>query len=258
MVYVILGMHKSGTTLVAQTLHRSGINMGDDLTDDDLDYGSEKSESRQARLINGQILDSAGKFSLDVIPTFEPEINLEAESQLRDFVAQQSQKYAKWGFKDPRTTLTYPIWKPLLGEHKLILVYRPMEYVWRHYTRGLLRGFKPLSLKSFRKGIQAINAWVGYNTKLVELTEAGGVEACLLNYDLMMTDVSVLESLGRFTETDLVDVRRGQALPLTGREQLVFRIHRFIYRIRFGGAQLRKVDQGLAFCHMQTQSSGLA
>jgi hypothetical protein len=81
----------------------------------------------------------------------------------------------------------------------------------------------------------------------VELKEAGGVETCLLNYDSMMTGASMLEDLGRFTETDLVDVRRGQALPLTGREQMVFRIHRFIYRIRFGGASLRRVDQGLAF-----------
>ena len=29
MIFVILGMHKSGTTLVSQTLHASGINMGD-------------------------------------------------------------------------------------------------------------------------------------------------------------------------------------------------------------------------------------
>jgi hypothetical protein len=258
MVYVILGMHKSGTTLVAQTLHHSGINMGADLSEDDLDYGSEKSESRQARLINSQILDSVGKFSLDVVPTFEPELNPEAEAQLRNFVTQQSQKYTKWGFKDPRTTLTYPVWKPLLGEHKLILVYRPMEYVWRHYTRGLLRGFKPLSFKSLRKGVQSINAWVGYNAKLVALIEAGAEGTYLLNYDLMMTDASVLEGLGRFTETELIDVRRGQALPLTGRERLVFSIHRFIYQLRFGGASLRRVNQGLACCHMQTQSSGLA
>jgi len=29
MIYVVLGMHKSGTTLVSQILHRSGIDMGD-------------------------------------------------------------------------------------------------------------------------------------------------------------------------------------------------------------------------------------
>ena len=29
MNYVVLGMHKSGTTLVSQMLHQSGINMGD-------------------------------------------------------------------------------------------------------------------------------------------------------------------------------------------------------------------------------------
>ena len=28
MVFVLLGMHKSGTTMIAQTLHHSGIDMG--------------------------------------------------------------------------------------------------------------------------------------------------------------------------------------------------------------------------------------
>lgn len=28
MIYVIMGMHKSGTSLIAETLHKSGINMG--------------------------------------------------------------------------------------------------------------------------------------------------------------------------------------------------------------------------------------
>lgn len=37
MIYIVLGMHKSGTTLVASLLYKSGVNMGHDITDEHLD-----------------------------------------------------------------------------------------------------------------------------------------------------------------------------------------------------------------------------
>ena len=33
-IYVVLGMHKSGTTLVSQTLHKSGVSMGPEFDED--------------------------------------------------------------------------------------------------------------------------------------------------------------------------------------------------------------------------------
>ena len=40
MIYIVLGMHKSGTSLVARTLHASGVDMGE--FNDSLDYEADR------------------------------------------------------------------------------------------------------------------------------------------------------------------------------------------------------------------------
>ena len=47
MIYVVLGMHKSGTTLVAKMLHASGINMGESI-DESADYSAGNHYERQS------------------------------------------------------------------------------------------------------------------------------------------------------------------------------------------------------------------
>ena len=52
---VVLGMHKSGTSLVAQALHRSGIHMGDFQEHLDYDAGN-KFEHHDFQAINRELL----------------------------------------------------------------------------------------------------------------------------------------------------------------------------------------------------------
>ena len=51
MIYIILGMHKSGTTLISQILHKSGINMGNFNEDVSYDQGN-KYERPASQKIN--------------------------------------------------------------------------------------------------------------------------------------------------------------------------------------------------------------
>jgi len=66
MIYVILGMHKSGTTLISQILHKSGINMGEFNEDVSYDQGNQH-ERPAAQKINREILKCGDAHSLDVI-----------------------------------------------------------------------------------------------------------------------------------------------------------------------------------------------
>ena len=55
MIFVILGMHKSGTTLLARALHESGIVMGQKFSAG-IEYKKCKYEARWVQDINDQIL----------------------------------------------------------------------------------------------------------------------------------------------------------------------------------------------------------
>jgi hypothetical protein len=246
MVYLILGMHKSGTTLVAQTFHLSGICMGDDLSDVDLDYSAEKAESRTARLINSQMLQSEGKYSLEIESLADPQLSSDTEEILREFVELHRQKYPKWGFKDPRTVLTYELWRDHLPEHKLVLIYRPLDQVWRHYTRDRLNGPKAFSLKTFRKGLRAIRAWIHYNQKLLAYSQQAGADSILINYDIMMSEVGGMEALGQFAETRLIDCRHSIAKPLTLWQRWIFALHRGVFLVSDSCSSLRQLNQELS------------
>ena len=68
MIYVVLGMHKSGTTLISETLHESGINMGE-FSDIQQGIGYDeghKYERRETQQINRQILDGVLKAPFDL------------------------------------------------------------------------------------------------------------------------------------------------------------------------------------------------
>ena len=75
MIHVVLGMHKSGTTLVSELLHHAGIDMVDAADPDtSYDHGN-KWERDSTKQVNHAILGSAGTFSLKTVGyqrRFEP------------------------------------------------------------------------------------------------------------------------------------------------------------------------------------------
>jgi len=215
------------------------------LSEADLDYSTEKAEGRMARLINAQMLHSEGKYSLDLDSLRKPVLSEATKNILVDFIESQESKYANWGFKDPRTVLTYELWRDHLPRHKLILIYRPLDQVWRHYTRNRLKGLKAISYRTLRKGVRAIRAWEVYNQKLLEYLEMNKEESILIDYDAMMEDVQILRELERFTQKELVDCRRGGAKSLSMLERAVFNFQLLIYRLKYTGNTLKGVLRGL-------------
>lgn len=199
MIYIVLGMHKSGTTLTAQLLHGSGINMGFDLNDGEEDYGAEKCEGRLLREINNSLLGSKGVFSLDVdVPQHFLEQSLNAERIGKLIEAQSS--YPDWGMKNPIQTLTYSFWESRLPEHKLILVFRSPESVAKHYIR---------SRPGYKVYWRALATWKQYNQQILKLlSEVPAQERILINYDRMLKDDSEFKRLEKFVGKPLIDQRR--------------------------------------------------
>ncbi len=206
MVYVILGMHKSGTTLVSQILHKSGINMGtfDELVDYDSGNQYERKETQE---INEKILKCGDEFSLNVVKPMETDkcSNLnELKAEADHLIKNLNKKYKDWGFKDPRTCLTYSFWKALLPEHKVIFVYRSPEEVCAHYQRGISPIHWCRKVKTWWK---SIIAWYTYNSECLRYLR--GSDACFItiNYSDLMTSESAFKELELFTNSLLVDCR---------------------------------------------------
>lgn len=200
MIFIVLGMHKSGTTLVARTLHESGIIMGQEFPQN-ADYRTSKFEARWAQDINDSMLGaSRDMLSLNVTSSLltENSISADVKSLMTDGITEMENHYSNWGFKDPRTSLTYKYWRDVLPPHRLIVIYRNPVEVWRRYSKVNRRW---LSCK-------ALKVWADYNRKILDELETLPRENYLiLKFENFLSGDDEIKKLSQFVGMELVDIR---------------------------------------------------
>lgn len=132
----IIGMHRSGTSLVARLLNVAGLFLGDESA---LLPASEFNEAGHWEHIsfidiNERLLSAFGGDWSD--PPLLPAGWLQLDevrlllAEASEFVAETFSAYQPWGWKDPRTTLVLPFWHELLPDTRWIICVRnPLDVV---------------------------------------------------------------------------------------------------------------------------------
>jgi len=223
-IYVVLGMHKSGTTLVARTLHESGIDMGD--FDAALGYGDgntfERHEAVAANraLLRGCLIPPADHL---LRRPFRPAVdragypaNRDSQSiVLRrrlarrltrpeagaaiDAVVAGCRDAADWGFKDPRTALTYEgAWRGRLPDHRLIVVYRGLAQALQRARTGP---------RHPARSARVLHAWTLHNWMILRAVETADRPSIVLRFEELMAGEEGMKRLSGFVGRPLHDVR---------------------------------------------------
>lgn len=120
--FIVLGMHRSATSLVAKGLNDNNVCMGQTLLGEDKWNPYGHFENVDFVVLNGLILNMAGG-GWDNPPP-ESEI-MAAGRHYRDEIKNlilRSQREPMWGWKDPRTTLTIKCYLPFLAGQDVHLV----------------------------------------------------------------------------------------------------------------------------------------
>ncbi|BCX87777.1 O-antigen biosynthesis protein [Methylomarinovum tepidoasis] len=218
MIYVVLGVGFSGTTLVSELLHHSGIRMID-VDDDNYDAGG-KYEHPAFQAVNKALLGLADDQVRHLRPRHCPKaLSPDQQESMRRLIANQQERYQDWGFKDPRTVVTYPLWKNLLPPHRLIAVYRDPAGNWpRHRWRGYRRRY----VNGWRAFVH-LRQWCEYNTAILNFGRPLGKDFLLLNYERLMQGDEELERLRRFTARPMVDRRDPAMYRVRNKGDLLFR-----------------------------------
>src|SRR5215213_6653579 len=137
----IVGMHRSGTSMVAKVLQQAGLNLGDEA--DLMPPADENPEGFYEHLqfvkLNDAVLNVAGA-GWDCPPTAD--FNWD-DAALDSFRARARRLAAPlgerlpWGWKDPRTSLTLPFWRSAIGPLRIVAVIRnPLEVVTSLHRRN--------------------------------------------------------------------------------------------------------------------------
>lgn len=122
---IVIGMHRSGTTLVAEALNKSGIFMGV--------FREHNGEALHFLSLNQQILAAAGADWINPsTPKNDQDLPFTANQLYAEHIKAVSQNpwrlrachAMRWGWKDPRNTFTLPVWLKLFPNAKVLHVVR--------------------------------------------------------------------------------------------------------------------------------------
>lgn len=222
MIYVVLGMHKSGTTLISRILHESNIDMGEFDKSISYDKGNQY-ERHITKQINKTMLGCGNTHSLDVIHTMDSSSfnRDDIDTKIREFVCGMESSHTDWGFKDPRTCLTYSKWQQHLPVHKVIYVYRPPIEVWHHF-RKYIPAYKIIERRI--QEFKALRAWYVHNNQLLKFIKESKRDHLIVNFSMFMKSTSSLKDLESFVGRPLVDCRKIELYRSTPKVNLSFRL----------------------------------
>ena len=168
-VVIILGMHRSGTSSLAGLLQEAGVELGEVAVASPHNLKGNRENSQIMKLNDGVMNYSGGRWDN---PPNRVRWNT-SHAEERDRIVRLLSGNSLWGFKDPRTLFTLPLWLDRLQNSNTFFF-----GTFRHPLRVAMSLNTRSSSISIEDGVKL---WIRYNTKLLDLHREANFS--LLNFD---------------------------------------------------------------------------
>lgn len=172
MQLVVVGFHRSGTSLLTQLLHAAGLFVGDDLLGARPSNPYGHFEDREVMDLHKSVLHGHGtNWQVDAPRLFH--LDAVHWSRMQDFVGRRDAVHENWGFKDPRVCLFLGAWKHVMPQAKFVMVYRdPADCVRSMETRQASdhlwgSGNSDHHLRFFREPDHGLRLWDTHNRAMI-------------------------------------------------------------------------------------------
>jgi len=170
-VLAILGMHRSGTSLLAGTLQEAGLFLGDVVNSAPHNQKGNR-ESLPIRLLHDDLIERAGG-SWDEPPLavdWKPIHRALQQAIIQDFSPNRC-----WGFKDPRSLICLDGWLKAIPALEMVAIFRHPEEVAR--SLNARNGFTLL---------RGMEIWEIYNKRLLEVLDQRSIPLLHFGADLSL------------------------------------------------------------------------
>ncbi|GAA0544248.1 adenylyl-sulfate kinase [Chitinophaga japonensis] len=153
-IMVITGMHRSGTSMLAQWLHKCGLHVGHEIIGPGTGNEDGHFEDRAFFDMHRAILAALQLPQDGMIGHPLPALTAAQVAEIKALLNDRQVQQRQWGWKEPRTCLFLPVYRQLLPENALYLV------IWRDFhtvVSSLIRRLYLIDLSTAldKKGLSA-------------------------------------------------------------------------------------------------------
>ncbi len=213
---LITGFHRSGTSATARLLHQAGLFLGYELlaANESNPYGH--FEDKEVVDLHQQILNANG-VTWQVSEPLLPVVSQASWQTMQQMVERRNTEHRLWGFKDPRACLFMMLWKYLLPDAKVLIVYRHFSsstysLAQRHSIDLFLnRGNSYLHRRLWEEPDLALRMWLVHNNALLTFARTHPEDTLAVSLDMIRDGFPVVWAINRRWGFDLEDVPLGEA-----------------------------------------------
>lgn len=212
---MIAGFHRSGTSATAQLLDRAGLFLGYELLEPLPSNPYGHFEDREVVDLHQEILADNDLTWL----VGEPLLPLVTEARwqrMRQMIERRNAEHALWGFKDPRACLFLMLWKYLLPDMKVLLVYRHFSEstysLGRRHSSDLFlsRGNYYIHRRFWEEPDLALRMWLVHNKALLGFARAYPEDVLVVSMDMIRDGFPVIWAIEQRWKLGLADVPVGE------------------------------------------------
>ncbi|OMP75609.1 sulfotransferase [[Flexibacter] sp. ATCC 35208] len=225
-VLVITGMHRSGTSLITQWLHKCGLHLGEQFLGAGIGNTDGHFEDLDFVTAHQQILLALFDSGDGTIDTPICDISAAQQQSLHTLVQKKQQAQRQWGWKDPRTCLFLRTYREFLPNAKYLVILRDYRsvvssLVSRHHKKTDLKyaakgGIRQFIWKYFKRDLRKkkllqayseayLKTWILYNKEIHQhlLLQPEGTYLVVDQTRLSATNQEIFDHLTKEWQLDL-------------------------------------------------------
>ena len=209
---IIAGMHRSGTSLITNWLHRCGLQVGETLVEASCANQEGHFEDTEFLKLHEEILADNGLTATGLVHDRQLNISDYQIEKLKAVLKVKENRFSQWGWKEPRTCLFLDTYRKLLPHAKYLVIVRDYLSVvnsllkrgWEDVdhtfdNRSFITRFRWNFLRKGRnrKRFYSNNAedflmvWIEYNRYILDALET------LPSEDYLVVNYTMLQSTDR-------------------------------------------------------------
>ncbi len=182
-VVIVLGMHRSGTSVITKSLELLGVNLGDHLAPAHADNPKGYWEDLETVEINKKLLwlckCSWHMFLGDQLRELPEDALSEVRAAAIELVRSRTAQFSPWGFKDPRTARLVPFWKQVVES-------AGFEPVFLIINRNPLSVAASLAARDQLSEVKSAYLWSQHT--IPSFRETVGYRRVIVDYDLFLSE----------------------------------------------------------------------